>query len=489
MTEKTNCIPEIEAYIEQSIGQWNVPGAAVGIIKDGELVSARGYGLCRVGETRKVNAETFFAIGSNSKAFTAAGLGILVEKNQLHWDDPVVKYLPDFALYDPWVTAHATIRDLLSHRIGVSDVERLLYNIEYTPQEMIRRFRYVQPTVPFRSDVIYSNIAVMAAGEILSRVSGMHWQDFVRQRILEPLGMHGTTTNFRAAQKHPNLAIPHVPYKEGFLSARSRMAAPHYAIAWPDLGDQAAGGIVSNILEMSQWINLILRKGQMADGTCLLSPVTVEAMTRSSNVFQNPATSMIAGIYSLQPEMNFFSTGMGWFVFDYKGRKLVLHGGQVQGMISSVWLLPQENLGIVTFLNVNYSALQYVFPLLIADAFLGGTKRDWSSEFLSAVTQMRKMEEAQWEQRKAQRRTGKASLPLETLCGIYDHDYFGKHRVVLEQGRLQVEFPPSFIGDLEHWDGETYFLHWRNDPFDGGMVTFSPSRMYIENEGEYRKVG
>ena len=188
MTKIGHSISQLEETISKALSLWNVPGAAVGLIKDGELISSRGYGVREAGKDLPVNAETNFAIGSNTKAFTAAGLGLLVEEGKLDWEDKVVKYLPDFAVYDPNVTAEVTIRDILSHRIGVVDIERFLYNSTCSNAEVIRRLRFVKPDVPFRSDFRYCNIAYMAAGEILRVISGQKLGNFCSGTFFCPTG-------------------------------------------------------------------------------------------------------------------------------------------------------------------------------------------------------------------------------------------------------------------------------------------------------------
>jgi CubicO group peptidase (beta-lactamase class C family) len=223
MTEKSISIPELENYIEKTLKLWNVPGAGVGVIKDGRLVSGRGYGVKEVGKTAKVNPSTNFAIGSNTKAFTVACIGMLVEEGKLAWDDKVTRYLPTFALYDPWVTKEVTIRDLLCHRIGISDVERFLYNSTCSNAEVVHRLRYVQPSSPFRADFQYSNISFMAAGEILRVVTGQTWEKMVKERIFQPLGMNSSTTNFNDVKSSSNAAMPHVNPYHGLLSIHARM--------------------------------------------------------------------------------------------------------------------------------------------------------------------------------------------------------------------------------------------------------------------------
>lgn len=493
MSEKNHSISQLENTIADALKLWNIPGAGVGVVKNGELFSARGYGVKEAGKNNPVDAETNFAIGSNTKAFTTACIGMLVEEGKLAWDDKVVKYLPDFAVYDPWVTREVTIRDILSHRIGLADVERFLYNTAYSNAEVVRRLRYVQPAVPFRSDFVYSNISFMAAGEILKMVTGKNWEDLVHERIFAPLGMSRSTTNFVDVQKLDNIALPHVNPYSGLLSIRSRMLDPVKAIPWYDFGSQAAGGITSNVQDMLKWVSMFLGNGTY-QGKTILQPETVAMMTHSTNLIQTLTGSMGA-LAAMNAEINFWTYGLGWFIFDYKGRKLVFHSGQVQGMVSLSGFVPQENLGFVVLTNMNISMIQVLLCLTICDFFMGGSQRNWSKECVGLVGQVRQSEEAQIQQlMTARKKDTQPSLPLDAFTGTYDHEYFGEHTVSLEEEHLVLRFPPNLAGDLEHWQENEFFIHWRDDPFESGFLTFSPGEQgqangfTISNEGFFKKV-
>ena len=492
MSENNRSITQLEDRLAEALNLWNVPGAVVGLIKDGELISSRGYGVREAGTDLPVNADTNFAIGSNTKAFVAASLGMLVEEGKLDWEDKVIKYLPDFAVYDPWVTAEVTVRDILSHRIGVADVERFLYNSTYSNTEVIRRLRFVQPAVPFRSDFCYSNISYMTAGEILRVISGQNWETFVQERIFTPLGMKRSTTNFLDVQKLDNIALPHVNKYSGPLSMRARILDPVEPVPWFDFGSQAAGSITSNVADMSRWIGMFLGKGTW-QGKKILSPETAAMLTKPSNLIHVLSGTMVV-LQALQAEIDFWSYGLGWFIFNYKNRKLVFHSGQVQGMISLTGFIPQENLGFVILTNINLSMIQMLACLTICDHFLGGSQRDWSGDCYKLVKQLRKDEEDAVGQLLASRKNEiSPSLPLSAYLGTYDHEYFGEHTVTLEDGHLVLRFPPSLAGDLEHWQADEFLIHWRDDPFEGDFLTFSidASRVNgfnIKNEGFFKKI-
>ena len=493
MSNEKLSIPEFEDTIEGILRSWNVPGAGIGVVKNGELVLARGFGVKEAGQTAPVDAETNFAIGSNTKAFTAACIGMLVEEGRLDWDDKVIRYLPDFALYDPWITREVTIRDLLSHRVGVCEAERFLYNNACSNAEVVRRWRYVQPAAPFRADFQYSNIGFMVAGEILRAITGNTWEEWVRDRIFLPLGMKRSTTNFEDAKALENIAMPHVNGCTGLLSIRARMADPVYPIPWYGFGSQAAGGITSNVLEMLSWLGMFLGNGTY-QGKTILRPETVAMLTRPSNIIQNPARSM-PSIAALEPDIQFWAYGLGWFVTDYKGRKFVFHGGQVQGMISLCGMMPQEELGFAILTNINLSVVQVILGLTICDAVLGGARRDWNTDYLGLVRMLRQGEEKDAQQLAASRKkAARPSLPLNAFTGRYSHDYFGEHTVSLEDAHLALSFSPRLSGDLEHWQDNEFLIHWRDDPFDGDFLTFSIGQdgqvdgFVMKQDGFFRKI-
>lgn len=485
-------IQTLENRIEEILSRWNVPGVAVGIIKDGQLVSARGYGVRDVNNPMPVDGHTNFAIGSNTKAFTAACIGMLVEEGKLGWDDPVIQYLPEFAVYDPWITQHVTIRDLLSHRIGTVDVERFLYNTTISNAEVVRRYRYVQPVSPFRYDMQYSNIPFMAAGEILRVVTGQSWETLVQERIFKPLGMQRSTTNFDDVQSMANIAMPHVNKYAGQLSMRARLLDPVDSIPWYDFGSQAAGGITSNVEDMAKWLGCFLGGG-VYQGKTILQPETVEMMTRPTNIILNPIGTA-ASLAALRPEINFWTYGLGWFIVDYKGRKLVMHGGQVQGMISVCGFLPQQQLGFIVLTNINLSMIQINLAFTILDALLGGGTRQWDDDCLRLVKALREQEEQKISQlEQARQKDSQPSLSLQEYTGLYDHEYFGEHRVSLEDGRLQLWFAPHNTADLEHWEEDTFVIHWHNDPFDGDFLTFNATNgrvdgFTIHKEGIFKRL-
>ena len=259
--------PGFDAYVATVLKTFTVPGVAVAIVKDGKVVLARGYGVRRLGDPTPVDAQTQFGIASNTKIFTATALAILVEEGKVEWDAPVIRYLPWFAMYDPFVTRELTVRDLLVHRSGLGlGAGDLLWwpPSTYDRKEIARRLRYITPATSFRSAYAYDNVLYLVAGEVIEAVSGQTWEEFVRTRILARVGMTHSDVAHSAAGRPGNVATPHAEVNDTV-----RPVAPF-------LSDNTnpAGGIVSGAEDMAKWVMVQLDSGRTADGSRLFSPAS-----------------------------------------------------------------------------------------------------------------------------------------------------------------------------------------------------------------------
>lgn len=428
---------------------WNVPGLAVAIVKDGEVVLAKGYGVRELGKSGQVDEHTLFAIASNSKAFTAATLAILVDEKKLSWDDRVQAHLPWFELYDPWVSHEVRVRDLVSHRTGLGTFsgDLLWYGTSYSREEILRRARFLEPTADFRAGYRYNNVMFVAAGEIVARVSGQSWDDVVKARIFEPLGMSETVTSTRALGGRDNVATPHGPT---YGAPR-----PYPWYSWD--GAAAAAGVISSASDMAKWLRLQLGRGT-AGGRTLFS----EAASRQ---MWTPHVSFTVERQAQQrfPSTHFRGYGLGWNLSDYRGRLVVEHGGAYDGMYSQVVLVPEEQLGLVVLTNSMTSigsALKYV----VLDQYLGGATRDWSAEFLERARRREAAHAEELAKVERSRMTGtKPSLRLEDYVGTYPSDLYGAATVTLEEGGLVLRLLPNpdLVADLTHWHLDTFHLRWR----------------------------
>lgn len=457
-------LKEIDEYAAKALRDWQVPGFAVAIVKDDAVVFAKGYGVRRLGETKPVDENTLFAIASNTKAFTAAALAVLVDEGKVSWDDPVTKHLPWFQMYDPYVTRELTIRDLLSHRSGLATFggDLLWYETNYDRNEILRRVRHLKPVSSFRSRYGYQNIMFIAAGQVVEAASGKTWDQFIKERFLAPLEMRSTTTSITALNGVENVATPH-----NELDGKLRI------VRYSNVdGAGPAASLNSSVRDMAEWIRLQLGRGTYK-GKRVFSAATSRTMW-SPHTITGPVSEQAE---RFNPTRHFNLYGLGWGLNDYHGRKVASHGGVLDGMISQVAMMPEENLGVVVLTN-SETPLASIMVNKIFDVYLGVARRDWSAELLAQVKQDREAAKAAEAKTENQRVKGTTpSLALGQYAGSYGGDMYGEARVTEENGKLVLRFVPSpnFVGDLEHWHHDTFRVRWRDTvsyPFPRGWLTF-----------------
>lgn len=445
-------------YVNKAIRDWEVPGVAIAIVKDDKIVLAKGYGVKKLGDPAPVDERTVFAIGSSSKAFTAASIAILVDEGKLKWDDPVTKYLPGFQTSDPYVTRELTIRDLLSHRAGLERGELLWYASEYDRDELLRRTRFLKSAASLRGNFVYQNVMYLAAGQVASKAAGKSWDDLIAERIFGPLGMTASRTSIKAFKTADNVATPH-----------AKSGDKIEPIEWRDVDNIGpAGSINSSAVDMANWVRLQLGQGSFG-GKKIFSPAVAKEMHMSQMVMRPDGGSAL-----MYPEAHFLNYGMGWFLSDYKGRKLVEHGGSVDGMRAQVALVPEENLGIVILSNMNGTILPVPLMYRIIDAYLGAPQKDWAGDFLTRIkASTERGREAQKRAEAARVKDTRPSLAIENYAGIYKNDLYGEVKVTNSGGKLNLRFGPAFVSDLEHWHYDTFRANFRNPIVPTGMVTFA----------------
>ena len=470
----------LDDYVTRAMKDWDVPGLAIAVIKDDRVVLAKGYGVREVGKPEPVDERTLFAIGSSSKAFTAAAVAMLVDEKKLKWDDPATQYLPGFQLYDPYVTRELTVRDLLSHRVGLDRGDPLWYATTYDREEILRRIRYLKPASSMRSRFGYQNIMFLAAGQVVRSVTGTEWDDFVRERIFVPLGMNDTGTSVRTLSRSHDVAAPH-----------SRFDGKVVAIPYRNIDNIApAGAINSNVVDMAKWVRLQLGNGTYA-GKELISAAAVKEMTTPQTVIR--LEDQWAVWY---PDAHFLSYGFGWFLSDYHGRKLVDHGGSIDGMRALVAMLPEEKLGVVILTNLSGSILSVPLSRRIFDAYLGAPARDWSAEMLKSVNALEAQARAAAAKVESERVTGtKPSVALDKYAGEYQNEMYGDAAVALDKdnGKLTLRRGPGFTGALDHWHYDVFRVTWSDRQMGRQFVSFRLDQkgriaeMNIESLGDFAR--
>lgn len=447
--------PAREERIEAMRKAWEIPGLAVAIVH-GDSVDARGYGVLEIGRPERVDGHTLFAIGSTTKAFTAAAVGILVEEGRLGWDDRVVDRLPGFALSDPWVTRRLTVRDLLAHRSGLPMANLMWLTGLHDRPELIRRLRWLDSDGGFRADLAYQNVLYAAAGSIVEEIAGVPWEAFVRDRMLGPLGMGRTRTGVRDLAKEENVAAPH-----------ARVDGEVGPVPYRDIDAVGpAGSIVSSAADMARWLGLHL-SGEESDGRPLSAAVLAETHRPQIVMSGGP------GLALFYPRTRFLAYGMGWVVSDYAGRTLLDHGGGIDGMTALVALVPEENLGVAILANRQLPAPPYWILYDVLDEVLGLERTDWSARFLETVAAFSLPPDPP-------RLEGTApSLPLDRYVGTYHSSPLGAAEVARDGGGLSIRLG-SLAAPLQHWHLDTFRAPWSDRAWRSaagpGWITFRADR-------------
>jgi CubicO group peptidase (beta-lactamase class C family) len=373
-------IEELDAHIRQAMQDWRVPGLAITVVQGDSVWFTQGYGVRRRGQPEPVDTRTLFGLLSPTKTFTTTALALLVEDGRLSWDDPVVAHLPHFRVSDPEVTRELRIRDLVNNGSGYPDSPWMWYFRKHDRQELVRRLSTVKPAAPPGSEFHYNNLMFVVAGEVIEAVSGLSWDDFVQQRIFEPLGMVESTTSVRALDARENVASPHT---RRFFS---RFGSPRPIRYFKADNIGPAGMIHTNVHEMADWLRLHLNEGAF-QGEQLLSPAAVRELQRAQIQITDLGDEQLGGDRALAPTQGFLGPvayGLGWFVTEYRGLPAVFHGGGINGQRSAVGLLPEEGVGVAILSNMQDTEIALALMYQVFDLFLDVEPRDWSAAYRSA---------------------------------------------------------------------------------------------------------
>jgi len=471
-------LQDLDATVERVRERFEVPGIAVAVVKDGKIVLERGWGVREQGRPEPVQADTLFAIASNTKAFTALSLNLLAEEGKLKMDDKVIEHLPAFRMSDPFVTSQMTVRDLLSHRSGLSlGAGDLLFwpTTTYRNADVVERLGKVPLKGGFRERYAYDNILYAVAQQVIEKVSGQSYQAFLQQRIFDKVGMAGTRYNADHLRAGDQAAVGHAKFDFTDL----RTVAP---LTWQN--NAGAGGIYSSVHDMARWMQVQLAHGTLSDGTALFSAKSQQQMWQmiTPQVVAEPA---VPELLSARP--NFAGYGEGWSLSDYQGKKLVWHTGGWPGMVSRVTLVPEENLGVVVLTNQEVGAAFNAITLSVLDAYLGRSGHDWVDAYGKAVDKGRGKADEAWAKHQAARdRTSRPSLPLDAYAATYRDSWYGDMHISRNGKvlRLQFDKTPQLVGTLEHWQHDTFIVRWDDRSLNAdAFVNFS-----LDPDGKVRDV-
>jgi CubicO group peptidase (beta-lactamase class C family) len=447
----------LDIYINRAVTNWRIPGAAVCIVKDNRIVMMKGFGIKELGLNNKVDESTLFMIGSNSKAFTATAIAMLANDKKLSLDDKVTKYLPDFKLESKPATELVTVRDLLCHRLGFQTFQGdfTFYNSNLSRNDIIGKLGSLKTAYPFRTKWGYTNSAFLTAGEIIPRVSGKPWEVFLKDNIFAPLGMTNTVALTADMPKSLNRTAAHT-IVDGRL----------VAIPYGQLDNMAAAmSICSSISDMSKWVMALLDDGKV--GNRQIIPAAAIAATREPQDF-------VKTIRHLNGENNFELYGLGWFLQDYSGHRIVMHDGGVNGYVSSVTLVPQDHLGIVILTNTDQNSLYEALRWEIMDSYFKLPYRNYSDAYLSFYkTNQANDQQVDKRLRDSVLLKRPTTLPLNAYTGKYFNDLYGNMSITIggEQDQLQLRFEhhPKMFATAQPLGGNRFYVVF-SDPELGKAV-------------------
>lgn len=440
--------------VQRGLSALNVPGIAITVVTEDDVLLAEGYGLRDRENNRPMTADTLLAIGSASKAFTTFSLGAMADAGKMEWEKPVRTYIPWFRLYDQFATERLTPRDLVTHRSGLPRHDLVWYNeTDLTREEMVRRLAYLKPTADLRTRFQYNNLMFLTAGYLLEVLSDKPWEDAVRSLVLDPLGMKRTNFSVDDSQQDPDHALPYREH-EGKLE---RIPFRNISNIGP------AGSINSSVNEMSRWVMVHLNLGKYK-GHQLLNAETVQDMHLA-----HMTTGETPAVSELTPS----DYGLGWFVDSYRGHRRVHHGGNIDGFSAMVSFFPQDGLGFVILSNKNGTGLPELLIRHAADKIFGLEEKDWIGEAEERLTAGREADqEAEKKGAGRQIKGTNPAHPLGDYTGVYQHPGYGKLVVSIENKKLLFKFN-HISTPLEHWHYETFNARRGTDPtFEDMKLTF-----------------
>ena len=442
---------EIDALVQKTMKTFSVPGMAVAVVKDNDVIHAKGYGVRSIKTQLQVDTQTLFGIASNSKAFTATALAILIDEGKLDWDDKVVKYIPEFKMYDDYVTQEFTLRDLLTHRsglgLGAGDLMIWPEGNHFTKKDIVHNLRFLKPVSSFRSKFDYDNLLYIVAGEIIQKVSQLTWAEFVEQKIMLPLQMNQSKGSWHRIQDTTNVVTPHVLIDQKLRTTKQSK----------NLVMDAAGGIFSNIDELALWVKTQLRKGKYENKT-LFSEKQHQEMWAPQTLIPTTTKAPYHSHYS--------AYGLGWFITDVKGYKQVSHTGGLEGMVTQVTLIPEINLGIIVLTNQQSGAAFQTITNTIKNTYLKVPHIDYISLYSKSTAvndnEANKILDEVWNT--AQKNNAIQAEKCQNLVGKYTDVWFGDIEINFENNHFIFKSlkSPNLTGEVFYHKENTYAVKWYN---------------------------
>ena len=459
---------KLDELIQNTLKTFDVPGISVGIIKDGKTVYAKGFGVSSMNTKQKMDENTLVGIASNSKGFTATALAILVDEGKLNWDDKVTKFIPEFQMYDPYVSQQVTVNDLITHRAGLGlgqgDLMFFPEGGSLTVNDIVHNVRYLKPANSFRSTLDYNNIMFIVAGEVIHRISGLSWAEFIEQKILKPVGMtssYGSYNRAKAANVS-NIIEAHAPV-DG-----KAIPVPH---DWNETAN-AAGGIISNIKDMNTWAEFLMNGFTTKDGKKLVSDKQIQQLWN----LQISTPVALKNSY----DSNFGGYGLGWFLTDVKGHKQVYHTGGLIGTVTQFTLIPDMKLGMVVLTNQQSGAAFSTITNTVKDAYLGIADRNWLKTYGDRMAKLNadydKGKKEVFAKSETFKKDKNSQIKPEQIVGTYNDPWFGDV-IISHDGktfRIICKNSPRLKGELLPYSPNVMIAKWDDRSYDAdAFINFS----------------
>ncbi len=448
-----------DQYVAKAVQDWHIPGLAIVVVKDGNVVFKKGYGVKHAGRPDPVDTKTLFVCASTTKAMTAACMGILVDEGKVNWDDPLIKYLPDFQLYDAYATRDLRVRDLFLHNSGVGNADFLWSGNGNTSDEILNKMRLVKPSYPLRSSFIYQNIFYLAAGKVIEKASGVTWAEFIKARIFKPLGMNRTKPTLAETVGDPNRTGAHFWVNKKVVEVDVDTAD---AIA-------PAGSVWSCVDDLALWVNCMIDSAKYGSGR-LLKPATWAELLKPQTLVTE------AEFYPTQTiiKPHWKTYGFGWFQHDYKGEKLNFHTGSLGGAIAIHAQIPDRRVGVFIVGNLDHAELRHALMYRALDEFALGGDRDWSGEFLTLYGGLKADAEKRQKEAEAKRVLNtRPSLPLEAYTGKYADPAYGEVTIRMDGDKLRFNNNGRTFATLEHWNYDAFNVRFDREWYGKSMLHFA----------------
>ncbi|WP_313805265.1 serine hydrolase [Flavobacterium sp.] len=455
---------EIDVLVEKTMKAFDVPGIAVAVVKDGKVIHSKGYGVRSIITKQKVDEHTLFGIASNSKSFTAAALGILADDGKLDWDDKVVKYIPEFKMYNSYVTDEFTIRDLLTHRsglgLGAGDLMIWPDGHNFTPKDIINNIQYLKPVSGFRTKYDYDNLLYVIAGEVVERVSGKSWAEFVETQIMKPLEMNASVGTWSRLKDTTNTMVPHVPI-DGKLKVITRYKSQIM---------DAAGGIYSNITDLSKWLICQMNKGKYGENQQLFSAKQHTEMWTPQTILPNRTSAPYNTLFK--------AYGLGWQLSDINGKLQVSHTGGLEGNVTQTLMIPELQLGIVVLTNQQSGAAFNAISNTIKDSYLNIPNQNWVEKYQKLtqnnVAEADKITTEVWTTVTKNQADKTLKTDTKKLIGTFKDNWLGEITIIEKKGKLffTSKRSPKLSGEIFFYKDNTFVVKWFNRYFDADAFMF-----------------